>query len=92
MSGARGCIVEGAYSYWVVGNTVSRVDSEYTATTLGAIGTSTGEVGIASNGLEILIVDGASGWIINLAAGTLTEITDPDFPSGVKRATYQDGF
>ncbi|MCR4301597.1 MAG: packaged DNA stabilization protein, partial [Sulfuricaulis sp.] len=33
-----------------------------------------------------------SGWIINLAAGTLTEITDPDFPSGVKRATYQDGF
>ncbi len=86
----RAAIKQGVYSYWVAGNTVYRVDSAYAATTLGTISTSTGQIGISTNGTETLIVDGISGWI---ASGTtLTKIADVDFPNGVTRATYQDGY
>jgi hypothetical protein len=79
-----------SYSYWVAGNTVYRVDTSYTATSLGTISSSSGEIGLATNGTQVLIVDGSSGWI---ASGTtLTEIADADFPDGVRRAAYQDGY
>jgi hypothetical protein len=90
--GCRGAIAEGGYAWLVIGAYVYRMDSSYNLTSLGTIGTSANPVGLASNGLELLIVDGASGWIVNVAAATLTQITDVDFPSGVKRATYQDGY
>jgi hypothetical protein len=47
---------------------------------------------MASNGTQILIVDGVSGYLINVQTATLTQISDPDFPNGVKRCTYQDGY
>lgn len=91
-SPVRGAIKEGIYSWWVAGNTVYRVDGAYNVTALGTIGTYTGEVGIASNGGQLLLVDGAAGWLVDVAASTLTNITDAEFPNGVRRATYQDGF
>lgn len=89
-SPVRGCIRMGALSYWVAGNTVYKLDSAYTATSLGTIGTSTGRVGIATNGTEVLIVDGDSGWIAT--STTLTEIADVDFPSGVTIALCLDSY
>jgi len=86
----RGCIVQGVYSYWVAGSSVYRVDNGYTATLLGTIGTATGQVGMASNGTEVLIVDGVGGWIATSSA--LTEIVDVDFPAGVTRCAFQDGY
>jgi hypothetical protein len=47
-------------------------------------------VGLATNGTEVLIVDGASGWICTESA--LTEIADSDFPDGVTVAGFQDGW
>lgn len=91
-SPVRGCIQEDAHSYWVSGGTVYRVSSDYNFTALGAIGTSSGQISMASNGAEILLVDGDSGWLINVQANTLTQIIDGDFPNGVKRSTYQDGY
>ena len=91
-AGCRGAVTEGGYAWLVIGNYVYKMDSSYTLTSIGTIGTSTGQVGIASNGLELLIVDGTSGYIVNIAAATLTAISDADFPNGVKRATYQDGY
>jgi hypothetical protein len=91
-SGCRGAITEGGYAWLVIGGYVYRMSSSYVLTSVGTISTTTGQVGIASNGNEILIVDGASGYIINVGASTLTQITDPEFPAGVKRATYQDGY
>lgn len=88
----RGCIRQNNYGWWVAGSSVYRVDSSYAATLLGVMSTSSGEIGIASNGVQILIVDGVSGWIVEVATSVLSEIIDPDFPSGVRRATYQDGF
>jgi len=88
----RGGIKEGNYSWWVGGNTVYRVDAAFNVTAIGTISTTTGEVGMTSNGQQVLIVDGVSGWIITVATSTLAVIADPDFPHGVKRCTYQDGY
>lgn len=88
----RACIYEGGYSWWVAGNTVYRVDASFNILTLGTINTATGQIGIASNGGQLLIVDGVSGWIVTVSSSTLDAITDPEFPNGVQRATYQDSF
>jgi len=83
---------EGAFSWWVAGNAVYRVDAGFAIVALGTIGTSTGEVGMCSNGQQVLIVDGVGGWIIDTATSTLSAITSEGFPAGVKRCTYQDGY
>lgn len=89
-SPVRGCIADITYSYWVAGNTVYKVDTSNAVTSLGTIGSSTGTVSMAFNGTEILLVDGISGWLIT--AGVLAQITDVDFPNGVTRSTFQDGY
>lgn len=88
----RGGISEGGYAWWVGGSTVYRMDSSYALTSIGTISSSTGQVSMASNGTQILIVDGVGGWLITVGSGTLTQITDSDFPDGVKRAAFQDGY
>lgn len=85
----RGGIRMGSVSYWVSGNSVYQVTSN-NAVLCGTIATSSGQVGVATNGTQVLIVDGSGGW---LASGTsLAQITDVDFPNGVTQATYQDGY
>ncbi len=88
----RACFKEGTYSWWVAGDTVYRVDADYQQLAIGKIATETGEIGIASNGAQLLIVDGVAGWLVDVKASVLTAISDPEFPNGVRRATYQDGF
>ena len=91
-AGCRGAISEGGYAWLVIGGYIYRMDSSYVMTLAGTIQTTKGQVGIASNGNELLIVDGSSGYIVNVVAATVTAISDPDFPNGVKRAAYQDGY
>jgi hypothetical protein len=86
----RGAIEMGSLTYWVSGNTVYKMTSGYVATSLGTIGTSTGRVGMATNGTEVLIVDGNKGWLAT--STTLTEIVDVDFPDGVTVALYLDSY
>ena len=88
----RACIAEGGYTWWVGGNTVYRMSYGYSVTTVGTIASSTGTIGIASNGAQIIIVDGIGGWIVTVATATIAKITDADFPNGVTRAQFQDGF
>lgn len=89
-SPVRGAIRMGSLTYWVAGNTVYKLDTSYTATSLGTIGTSSGRVGMATNGTQVLIVDGASGWIAT--STTLTEIADVDFPDGVTQCKCLDSY
>lgn len=91
-SGCRGAIAEAGFAWLVIGGYVYRMNSAYTLTLAGTIGTATGQIGIASNGNQLLIVDGVSGYIVDTSAATVTQITDVDFPNGVKRCTYQDGY
>lgn len=88
----RGAVVEDGYLWIVAANTVYKVSSSYTITTIGTINTYSGTIGIATNGQQILIVDGTNGYTIAVPLSTLSQISDPDFPNGVKRATYQDGY
>ena len=88
----RNCLTEGGYTWWVSGNAVYRVSSSFVVTTIGSIGTSTGEVGMVSNGQQILIVDGSKGYLVSVATATMAAISSTAFPNGVKRAAYQDGY
>jgi hypothetical protein len=87
---ARGSINLGSLNIRVVGNTVYKMTSGYALTSLGTIGTSTGRVGMATDGDEVLIVDGVSGWIAT--STTLTEIADVDFPDGVTQCACLDSY
>lgn len=76
--------------YAVIGNTVYEVDTAGVATSLGAITTSTGHVGMATNGTQLLIVDGtANGHIV--VGGVLVDITDADFPTATD-CIFFDGY
>lgn len=87
----RGAIEsEDGYAYFVSGDEVFRVDSSYVSTSCGTIGTSSGRVGFASNGTEVILVDGDKGYL--LTGTTLTEIADVDFPDGVTGVTFINGF
>jgi hypothetical protein len=88
----RGAIVSNSYAWFVSGNTVYRIASDYTTLNCGTILTGFGNVSIAANDTQIIIVDGRSGYIVETAFNSVTEISDPDFPRGVTQATYQDGY
>lgn len=88
----RGALTFREYMYCVVGAYVYRVAEDLTWTFLGAIGTTNGPVGMATNGAQVLIVDGSSGWIIRTATPELFQITDVDFPAGVTHAAYLDSY
>lgn len=77
-------------SYFVAGSHVYKVTAGYVVTDCGAIGTSTGRVGISTNGTEVLIVDGVAGWLVT--GVVLALITDVDFPNGVTYATCHSSF
>ncbi|MGI9297839.1 MAG: packaged DNA stabilization protein [Gammaproteobacteria bacterium] len=46
---------------------------------------------MADNGLQLMVVDGASGYILTLATNALQTITDPDFPA-TTRVAFLDGY
>ena len=57
--------------------------------------TTTGPVSIASNGTDLVVVDGVDGFVIDMSAATpwtSTRITDPDFPGGADTIVCIDGY
>jgi hypothetical protein len=77
--------------YIVIGSYVFQIESDGTITNLGALETGTGEVFMAYNGVEILIVDGSSfGHYI--AAGALEDVSIlSDYPEATS-CTFMDGY
>ena len=90
-SESRRTLVFGNYKYEVSGDKVLRIDSSKNVTELGTIGTSTGPLGMATNGLDLVVVDGTGGWVWDYTAETYTQITDPDFPACVS-IIHTDGY
>lgn len=93
VGGVRGRKVMGGVLYVVAGNRLYSVNSAGTATTLGTINTSVGQVGMAANRAspqELMIVDGTDGWLYDTTNG-LVQIADPDLAAAVT-VTFQDGF
>lgn len=56
---------------------------------------SSADNGIAANGVggnQLLMVDGTHGYIFDISAGTLTQISDANFPTNPQQAAYTDGY
>lgn len=88
----RGMLPFGDWLYAVSGDGVYRIGTDYSATLLGTIGTTINTVGMACNGSQVLIVDGAAGWIITISTGTMAQITASGFANGVTWAKFLDGY
>ncbi len=89
---ARGAISIETRAFAVQGASFWEISVGFATTLRGSLLTSSGRVSIASNGVQLMIVDGTAGYIFDLALNTLTQITDPSFPSNPTTVTFQDGF
>ena len=77
--------------YVVSGSTLYKVASDWTHTTIGTLQTSTGQVSMADNGAQLVVVDGPNGYWVKLSDETFTQIDDDEW-LGSNRVTYQDGY
>jgi hypothetical protein len=81
-----GAVGRGAYeingrTWVVVGSGLYELTSITTAALRGTLNTSTGFVSMASNTTQLVVVDGANGYVLTLADNMFAKITDPDFPT-----------
>jgi hypothetical protein len=75
----RGNITMAGVLYVVADTTLYSVASDGTETSIGTIEGS-GRVGIAENGIQLIVVNGSKGWFYNRNTLSFGEITDADFP------------
>ena len=81
----------------VIGNTLYEFTSS-SSTNRGTLSTNSGFVSMADNGStpgggnQLMLVDGADGYIFNLSTNTLSVISDADFPDAPQTVTFQDGY
>lgn len=91
----RGMIVHKEYLYVVSSNTLYKIDSNYSSSSIGTLNTSTGLVSMASNGVfgeQLIIVDGTDGYIYNSGTLAFAIISDAQFPASPTKVTYMDSF
>lgn len=78
----------------VVGPNVYTVDVSGNGTlrgTLTALSSTSSLVSMASNGIQVMIVTGPEGFVLNPVTGALTQISDPDF-TGADTVQFVDGY
>jgi hypothetical protein len=75
----------------VIANNVVFYDTSAAATGNATVIPGTGPVSMASNGIVVMLVTGANGFIINPAGLTVTPIADPDF-HGADVVYFIDGY
>lgn len=86
----RGLWTFGSYGYVVSGNTLYKIDSNWTATALGTVSGS-GPVSMSDNGTQLFVACNPDGYIYNASTGAFGQITDPDYPGAVT-VGYIDGY
>jgi hypothetical protein len=71
--------------------TLYSVNNAGTATAIGMINTTSGNVSMADDGTYLVLVDGTDGWWYDMVnGGALTEITDGNFTTSPRYTTWQD--
>ena len=85
----RGAIEHGGNMYVVSGKEVYKVTDQEVISLAGTMNTGAGDVGMASNGTYLIIVDGQDGWLWD--GSTLDQITDADFVDAVQ-IVFLDGY
>jgi len=89
----RAFLPVGDYLGVIVGDRLQRISTTGGITDIGDVSLlpSSGQISMATNGLDIVIVGGAIGYIYDLATETLSQIVDPDFPGG-NNVVQTDGY
>ena len=91
----RGMLVMGDYLYIVSSGVLYKgsydLSGNLVTTNVGALSTFTGNVSMASNGQQLMIVDGTYGYIYVPSTNTFTQITAPDFPK-CNTVAFLDGY
>ncbi len=87
----RGWRVVGSTLYVVSGDTFYSIDYSGTFTSLGTIPVSVGNVSISDNYVQVIVVDGISGYVYTIAGSTFSTITDGNFPNGATTVAFLDG-
>ena len=77
--------------YAVIGDRFYSFAPDGTATQIGTLITSTGQVYFAEGYTHVMCIDGTDGWYKVKASGDFIQITDVDFPTP-KYLTYQDQY
>lgn len=88
---SRGIYKKGDFLYVVNNNTLWRVSNDGAMTNIGTLLTAQGRVDMSDNGTQIIIVDGANGYIYNTNTLVFAQITDPDWP-GADTVTFLNGY
>lgn len=68
------------------------VNNAGVATNRGTLLTTSGRVSMSDNGVQIMIVDGAFGYIYNTSTNAFAQITDADFPANPQTVTFLLGY
>lgn len=77
----------------VFGSSVYRFDTNYNATFIGSVGTSSGYISIVpNNNGQIGFVDGEAGYTYTVSTNTFATITDAGFPPNPLNLGFLDGF
>lgn len=87
----RGMWSLGGYMYVVQTNIFYRINNAGGSEAFGELSSSNGPVGMADNGLQILIVDGMFGYVYQVDTGEFTRLQG-FFPNGATTCTWQDGY
>lgn len=90
-SAIRGSLVLGSFGYVVAGSAFFILHNDGTWSTPGNLVTNSGIVGIATNGLQVMVVDGVKGYIYDIAAATWGQIASADF-LGASDVTVCDSY
>lgn len=88
----RGMSGSPQYLYGVLGSTFYQLLASGSPFYSASIGTTAGPVSLAQNpsGPQVLLVDGALGWILN--GGALAQVTSAGFPNGARTCAFAAGF
>jgi hypothetical protein len=66
--------------------------SSSSATDVGDLSTSLGNVRFCDNGTYLLIVDGSNGYVLTIGSPGLTAIVDANFPNNPNWCAFKDGY
>jgi len=87
----RSDLVEfGGDLYGISGDTLYKINSSLSASSIGTLSTSGGRCVLAAGRTYLMIVDGSNGYSYD--GSTFSTISDGDFPSNPSHCTYLDGF
>jgi hypothetical protein len=75
----RGLWTYGGYAYVVSGQTVYKLSTDWTFTSIGTV-SGTGPVSMVDNGNQLFIACNGPSYIYNASTSVFAQITDGDFP------------